>query len=62
MTADSGCSWTAVSNGLWITIDSGSSGNGDGTVNYSVSENTSTQFTHGHHNHCRRDIYDNTGC
>ena len=38
----SGCSWTAVSNTGWITIASGSSGTGNGTVSYSVSENTST--------------------
>lgn len=42
VTAPSGCSWTAVSNVSWITITSGSSGNGSGTVNYTVAANTST--------------------
>ncbi|MCD6600073.1 MAG: hypothetical protein J7L19_05855 [Dehalococcoidia bacterium] len=37
-----GCSWTAVTNESWITITSGSSGTGSGTVNYSVSANSST--------------------
>ncbi|MCD6169583.1 MAG: hypothetical protein J7J76_03395, partial [Candidatus Latescibacteria bacterium] len=40
VTTESGCEWTAVSNAGWITITSGSSGTGSGTVNYSVSENT----------------------
>ena len=35
-----GCAWTAVSNVPWITITSGSSGGGNGTVQYSVSSNT----------------------
>jgi BACON domain-containing protein len=36
-----GCGWTAVSNTGFITILSGASGTGSGTVNYSVSQNTS---------------------
>ncbi len=36
------CSWTATSSDTWITIDSGSSESGDGTVSYTVSENTTT--------------------
>jgi hypothetical protein len=35
-----GCGWTAVSNDAWITITAGSSGSGNGTVDYSVSANT----------------------
>ena len=35
-----GCPWTATSDATWITIDSGTSGNGDGTVNYSVASNS----------------------
>ena len=31
-----GCNWTAVSNNAFITITSGASGSGNGTVNYSV--------------------------
>ncbi len=37
--AGAGCLWTAVSNNSWIFITSGSSGNGNGTVNYSVGMN-----------------------
>jgi PKD repeat protein len=39
--AGTGCAWTATSNNPWITITSGSNGTGNGTVNYSVSVNTS---------------------
>lgn len=41
VTAGSGCSWTASSNDDWIRITSGSSGIGNGTVNYTVAANTS---------------------
>lgn len=37
-----GCPWTAVSNSSFITITGGASGNGGGTVNYSVAANSST--------------------
>ena len=37
-----GCPWTATNNVGWITITSGSSGTGNGTVHYSVAANTST--------------------
>lgn len=40
--APSGCNWTAISNTSWITITSGNSGSGNGTVVYSASENTSS--------------------
>ncbi len=36
----SGCQWTAVSNASFITVTSGASGTGSGTVNYSVAANT----------------------
>jgi len=39
VTAGSGCFWTASSNAGWITITSGSRGNGNGAVNYSVASN-----------------------
>ena len=42
VTAGAGCDWTAVSNSSFITITSGSSGAGNGTVNYTVSGNTAT--------------------
>ena len=36
VTTQAGCNWTAVSNNAFITITSGASGSGSGTVNYSV--------------------------
>jgi BACON domain-containing protein/all-beta uncharacterized protein len=39
VTAPGGCSWTSVSNAPWITISSGSSGSGNGTVQLSVAAN-----------------------
>jgi uncharacterized protein (TIGR03437 family) len=38
--ADSGCTWSAVSNAPWLTITSGSSGSGTGTLAYAVAANT----------------------
>lgn len=40
VTTQSGCAWTAASNSGWITVTSGASGTGNGTVNYSVTQNT----------------------
>ncbi|MEW6209322.1 MAG: BACON domain-containing carbohydrate-binding protein [Acidobacteriota bacterium] len=37
--APTGCAWTAVSNVPWVTITSGSSGSGNGTVNFTVGVN-----------------------
>ncbi|TAL00326.1 MAG: PKD domain-containing protein [Verrucomicrobia bacterium] len=43
VTATSGCTWTATNNGTsWITITSGSSGAGNGTINFTVAANTSS--------------------
>lgn len=42
VTTQAGCNWTAVSNNSFITITSGASGSGNGTVNYSVAANTGT--------------------
>jgi len=39
VTTASDCAWSAVSNVDWITITSGSSGTGNGTVKYSVKAN-----------------------
>ncbi|MBF0339293.1 MAG: VCBS repeat-containing protein, partial [Nitrospirae bacterium] len=39
VTAASACSWSAISNDTWITITSGSSGSGNGSVYYSVDAN-----------------------
>ena len=41
VTSQSGCPWSAVSNDGWITVTSGASGSGNGTVNYSVAVNNS---------------------
>jgi hypothetical protein len=42
VTAPAGSDWVASSGSTWITITSGSSGTGNGTVNYSVSANPNT--------------------
>ncbi|HXI85223.1 MAG TPA: putative Ig domain-containing protein, partial [Verrucomicrobiae bacterium] len=42
VTAGSGCGWTASSTDAWITVDSGNTGFGTGTITYSVAQNTST--------------------
>ena len=42
VSAPAGCSWTAASNDSWVTINSGTSGSGDGVINYSVPLNTVT--------------------
>ncbi len=39
--SSSTCAWTSVSNASWITITSGRSGTGSGTIHYSVSQNFS---------------------
>ena len=43
VTAPAGCPWTVASSQTWVTITSGNSGNGNGTVNFSVAANDSTQ-------------------
>lgn len=40
VTTAAGCSWTAVSNVPWITIDSGASGSGPGTVTFTIAVNS----------------------
>lgn len=43
VTTQSGCTWSAISNDpSWITVTSGSSGSGNGTVGYSVAAYTGT--------------------
>lgn len=42
VTTGTGCSWTAISGATWLTITSGSSGSGGGTVLFTVSANTTT--------------------
>jgi hypothetical protein len=45
VSAQNGCSWTAVSNNNWITVTSGSSWTGTGVVSYSVGANAGNQRT-----------------
>ncbi len=40
VSANSGCGWTAASNAGWITINTGASGSGNGSVSYTVAANT----------------------
>jgi hypothetical protein len=40
VTTTTGCTWTATRNVPWLTVTSGASGNGTGTVGYSVEANT----------------------
>ena len=42
MAATAGCSWTATSSAPWLTVTSGATGNGNGTVGYSVAANPNT--------------------
>jgi len=42
VTAASGCTWTSVSNSGFITVISGASGSGNGTVSFNVAANTAT--------------------
>jgi hypothetical protein len=43
VTAPAGCNWTASSTATFLTITSGASGNGNGTVNFSVTANNGLQ-------------------
>ena len=47
VTAASGCFWSATSNDSWITVTSGASGTGNGTVYFSVAANSSTSSRNG---------------
>ena len=40
LSATASCDWQAMSNSSFITIDSGATGNGNGTVNFTVAPNT----------------------
>lgn len=49
--------WTAVSDSTWITVKSGASGNGDGKVMFTVSENTTADTRIGHINITGDNVY-----
>lgn len=42
VTTTAGCSWSVTNVPAWVTINSGASGTGSGTVNYTVASNSST--------------------
>lgn len=43
VTTQPGCAWTAASDRPWLTVTGGAAGNGNGTVSYSVAQNTTAQ-------------------
>ena len=45
--SDAACSWTATSNASYITVTSGGSGTGNGTVGYSIAANSTTSVRTG---------------
>jgi hypothetical protein len=45
VTAPAGCGWTATTAATWITITSGASGNGSGTVDFTAAPNTGATRT-----------------
>ncbi|HUQ91836.1 MAG TPA: M12 family metallo-peptidase, partial [Bryobacteraceae bacterium] len=45
VTAGTGCAWTATTASSWITVTSGASGSGNGSVGYSVASNTGASRT-----------------
>ncbi len=47
VTAGTGCAWTASSNVPWIAITSGSSGTGNGVVDFSIASNTTSSSRSG---------------
>ena len=42
VTTGGACAWTAITDANWVTINGGSSGTGNGTVNYTVAPNPSS--------------------
>ena len=52
----SGCAWTATSNANFVSITSGASGTGNGTVSYTVAANTSTARSR-NPDHCRPNLH-----
>jgi len=47
VTSFTGCGWTASSNATWLTVTGGNSGSGNGTVNYTVSPNSTANARSG---------------
>ncbi len=42
VTAPNGCTWTAATSTIWVSVTGGASGNGNGTLNYSILQNNVT--------------------
>jgi hypothetical protein len=42
VTTDTGCAWTAASNASWITVTSGATGTGTGSVGFTIGRRTSS--------------------
>ena len=61
VSSSAGCSWTATSNDSWLTITSGSSGSGGGSVNYSVAANTLTTSRYWYADDWRTNIQRHSG-
>ena len=61
VTAPGGCTWNAVSGAAWITVTSGGSGSGNGTVGYSVAANTTREPAQRIDHDRRPDIHDQPG-
>ncbi len=61
VTAGAGCPWTATSNVSWITVTSGASGNGNGTVEYRRRSQQHQRRAVRHDHHRRPDVYRESG-
>ena len=61
MAATAGCAWTATSSAPWLTVTSGASGNGNGTVGYSVAANTEYVGADGDDQRRRADVHGDAG-
>jgi hypothetical protein len=45
VSAGAGCTWTATSNDSWLTITSGATGSGNGTVRFNIAANSGKKRT-----------------
>ena len=62
VTAAAGCAWTAVSNNTgWLTVSSGASGSGNGTVGFSTTANPNGTSAQRHDHNRRTDVLGDAG-
>ena len=61
VTSSAGCPWSAVSNNTWITVTSGASGSGNGSVGFTVAANPNTVAANRHADDRRADIHGQSG-